>query len=164
VNSLMLLFLVAAAAGSDLPAQSEATNGSCPVSQVIRDSAPPDPSADSGGPPQDWYINADRTIWAGPVPAGGWPSGGTLYSGGGVVPGQKTYWVRPQGVQLLIVGHRLDGQAAALETHIPCCYTTGFQIVALHFPTAGCWRVSAKAGDRELTFVTEVKPASALGK
>jgi hypothetical protein len=129
---------------------------------MTRDSAPSDPNVGSGraafrGSAENWYINADRTIWAGPVPAGGWPSGGTLSSGGGIVKGQKTYWVRPAGQQLVIAGHRIDGPAPALEAHVPCCYPTGFQIVALFFPTDGCWEVSANAGDRELTFVTQVK-------
>jgi hypothetical protein len=164
VKLLTLLFLVTVIAGLETPAQSQTANGSCPLSQVTRESAPPDPNAASAGRVEDWYINSDRTIWAGPVPIGGWPSEGTLYSGGRVVNGQKTYWVRPQGKQLVITGHRIDGQATALEANVPCCYPTGFQIVALHFPTPGCWQVSAKAGDRELTFVTEVKPPSALGR
>lgn len=159
-----LLLLVTVVAGFDISAQSQRANGPCPVSRVTRDSVPPDPNAESGGPAEDWYINSDRTIWAGPVPVGGWPSGGTLYSGGRVVHGQKTYWVRPRGKELVITGHRIDGQAAALEASVPCCYPTGFQIVALHFPTPGCWQVSAKAGDRELAFVTEVKPPTALGR
>ena len=160
---LTLFLLVTVVAGLQISARSQTASGSCPVSQVTRDSAPPDPNADSGGPAEDWYINSDRTIWVG-VPADGWPSGGTLYSGGRVVNGQKTYWVRPRGKQLVITGHRIDGQAAALEANVPCCYPTGFQIVALHFPTPGCWQVSAEAGDRELTFVTEVKPQRALGR
>jgi hypothetical protein len=163
VKLLILFFLVTIVAGLQISAQSQIASGSCPVSQVTRDSAPPGPNVDSGGPAEDWYINSDRTIWVG-VPADGWPSGGTLYSGGRVVNGQKTYWVRPRGKQLVITGHRIDGQAAVLEANVPCCYPTGFQIVALHFPTPGCWQVSAKAGDRELTFVTEVKLQRALGR
>lgn len=139
--------------------QTQTARESCAPSPLTRDSAPRDSAADPVGP-ADWYINADRTIWAGPVPAGGWPSGGMLYSGGRVVPGHKTYWVRPQGQQLVITGHRLDGQGPVLEAYVPCCYLTGLQIVALHFPTVGCWEVSARAGDRELTFVTEVRPTA----
>lgn len=121
------------------------------------------PRADPAGP-ADWYINADRTIWAGPVPAGGWPSGGRLYSGNRVVKGQKTYGVRPSGKQLVITGRRLDAEAAPGEADVPCCYQTGFQIVALYFPTEGCWKVSAKAGNGELRFVTEVRPSNAARK
>jgi hypothetical protein len=74
-----------------------------------------------------------------------------------VVKGQKTYWVRPAGTQLLITGRRLDGDGPPVEAHVPCCYPTGFQIVGLFFPTEGCWEVLATAGDSELRFVTRVK-------
>lgn len=158
-----LVLLGTVVATLETPAQSRAERGSCPLSQVTQDSAPPDPSADPVGP-ANWYINSDRTIWAGPVPEHGWPSGGTLYSGGRSVNGQKTYWVRPQGKQLVIAGRRIDAQAPALEAHIPCCYPSGFQIVALLFPTEGCWEVTATAGDRELKFVTQVNPSNAAGR
>jgi hypothetical protein len=69
----------------------------------------------------------------------------------------KTYWVRPQGTQLVIGGRRLDASAPPVEAHIPCCYTSGFQIIGLFFPTEGCWEVTAKSGDSELQFVTQVK-------
>jgi hypothetical protein len=137
-------------------AQSPSERTACPTSSLVTDSAPSDPNADHLGPAA-WYINADRTIWAGPVPDRGWASGGRLFSGGGNVKGEKTYWVRPAGTQLVISGHRIDAAASPLEAHIPCCYPTGFQIVALHFPTQGCWEVSASAGEHQLRFVTEVK-------
>ena len=156
-----VLLLGTVVAAVETPAQSQTARGSCLVSPVVPDVAPADPGADPVGS-ANWYINDDRTIWAGPVPAGGWPSGGKLYSGGRVVNGQKTYWVRPQRKQLVISGHRTDSTAPPLEANIPCCYPTGFQIVGLFFPTEGCWEVSATAGDRELKFVTEVKPSAAV--
>ena len=72
--------------------------------------------------------------------------------------GQKSYWVRPQGTKLAISGRRLDAGGSPVEAYVPCCYPTGFQIVSLHFPTAGCWQVDARAGDSKLQFVTRVKP------
>jgi len=57
----------------------------------------------------------------------------------------------------VIGGRRLDANAPPVEAHIPCCYPAGFQIVALFFPTEGCWEVTAKSGDSELQFVTQVK-------
>jgi hypothetical protein len=153
---LAALFLLSFAVGGPASFEQSAQGNSCAASPMIRDSAPPDPSADPVGP-ANWYINADRTIWAGPVPEDGWPSGGKLFSGSAVVKGQKTYWVRPQSTQLVIGGRRLDASAPPVETHIPCCYTTGFQIVGLFFPTEGCWEVTAKSGDSELQFVTQVK-------
>lgn len=132
---------------------------SCAASPLVRDSSPPDPNADpvgSPGRPENWYINADRTIWIA-VPEGGWSAGGRVSSGGVEVRGHKSYWVRPQGTQLVISGRRIDANAPPLEAYIPCCYRTGFQIVVLLFPTEGCWEVTAKAGGNELRFVTQVK-------
>jgi hypothetical protein len=154
-----LLLACTLACGVDAFAQPMAEQRSCPISPLVRDTAPRDRGADPVVD-SDWYINADRTIWAGPLPAGGWPSGGTLYSGSGTVKGQKTYWVRPQGTSLLITGRRVDAAAPALEAHVPCCYRSGFQIVALFFPTEGCWEVSASAGESELRFVTQVRPGA----
>jgi hypothetical protein len=164
MSPVTLGFLCILAVGMEAAAQSPSEQASCAASPLIRDTAPRDANADPGGPAEDWYINADRTIWAGPVPAGGWPSGGTLYSGKGTVKGQKTYWVRPKGTQLVIDGRRLDASGPPVEAHIPCCYPTGFQIVALLFSTEGCWEVHAKAGDSELRFVTQVKHSTAAKK
>ena len=148
---LAVLFSVASAS----IAFAQAQTSECVATPVVRATAPPDPDADPVGP-GNWYINADRTIWAGPIPDGGWPSGGTLFSGGRAVKGQKTYWVRPQGMNLLITGRRLDAAAPPLEAHVPCCYLSGFQIVGLFFPTVGCWEVTAKSGGSQLRFVTQV--------
>jgi hypothetical protein len=108
VKLLTILILGSLAAALETSPESQTRHGSCLVSQVTRDSAPADLNADSGGGPANWYINSDRTIWAGPVPAGGWPSGGTLFSGDGIVKGQKTYWARPQGrasVRMIFFAH-----------------------------------------------------------
>jgi len=138
-----------------VPAQMPAGVTSCETSPVVRATAPSDPSADPVGP-TNWYMNADRTIWVA-VPDDGWPSGGTLHSGNGVVKGQKTYWVRPAGTDLVITGRRTDAASLPVEAHVPCCYPTGFQIVALYFPAPGCWEVSAKSGNSDLHFVTRVE-------
>jgi hypothetical protein len=119
---------------------------SCPMTPLVWDTAPRDRNAQGVG--GNFYVNADRTIWAGTVPEGGWTSD----------DGHKTYWVRPQGTRLVITGRRLDLEAAPLEARIPCCYPTGFQIVGLRFPSEGCWEVHATAGDHELRFVTRVNP------
>lgn len=156
-----ILFLCILAIPMAAPAESSPDLSSCPTSPLIREEAPRDTRADPTGV-SDWYVNEDRTIWAGAVPEGGWPAGGTLYADHTVVAGQKTYWVRPRGTQLVITGRRLDASAALVQASIPRGYTTGFQIVALLFPTEGCWEVHAKAGDSELRFVTRVKPATDL--
>jgi hypothetical protein len=96
-----------------------------------------------------WYINADRTLWA------GWDAA-HLRAGG---RGNKVLWIRPQGTQLKVVGRRLDEDAAPLQARIPCCYPTGFQASGLVLPTLGCWKITASAGSSTLTFVAYVDNA-----
>ena len=155
MKAVTLVLLVVALTSQRSVAQS-GTSRSCTVSPTIRAMAPADPDVDSFGP-SNWYVNTDRSLWVG-VPDSGWASGGSLYSGGKPVKGQKTYWVRPRGTQLTIRGHRLDAVADPVEAHVPCCYNSGFQIVGLYFPTQGCWEIAATSGESRLQFVTEVKP------
>jgi len=118
----------------------------CPVTELVREEPARDPNADPFGL-GPWYINADRSIWAG-WDAGHWVSG---------PKGNKVLWIRPHGTDLTVAGRRLDGDdAAPLKADIPCCYSTGFQASLIYFPTAGCWEVVAKAGGSELKFVTKV--------
>lgn len=118
----------------------------CAETQAVRDQPPKDPNADpfGFGP---WYINADRSIWAG-WDVGSWVSG---------EKGNKVLWIRPQGTQLKITGRRLDADAPPLKARIPCCYPTGFQATRILFPSAGCWEVTAKAGTSTLKFVARIK-------
>lgn len=159
MRPVFLALIIAVAANSTTDAQQPGP--ACDTSPTVRTSAPPDPNA---APVHgDFYINADRSIWVA-VPANGWPSGGHVFRGNRPIKGQKTYWVRPQGAPLQITGRRLDGEGT-VEADIPCCYTSGFHIVALHFATAGCWEVTATSGDRVLQFVTKVRSAvTALGQ
>lgn len=152
VDVAVLLLILAAPVATDAHTQEP----ECPASSLVNASAPRDQGADPIVS-ADWYINADRSIWAGPVPGGGWYARGVVWQATRQVKGQKTYWVRPAGEQLVVTGRRLDAASPPLEANIPCCFTSGFQIVALHFPTAGCWEVSAKAGDHQLRFVTRVR-------
>jgi hypothetical protein len=115
----------------------------CEVSLPVRAIPPQDARAGpfSEGP---WYINADRTIWA------GWRTTQSTVGRNMIV------WIRPAGTKLLVEGERLDGEAPPLTAQIPCCYTSGFQMSVIVFPTAGCWRVRASAGDYRLTFVVAI--------
>lgn len=153
MKSVFLALTVVAVSQLELDAQQPIL--ACETSPTIRATAPADRSADpvTG----QWYINTDRSIWVS-VPADGWPADGQVFRGRRPIKGQKTYWVRPQGTVLQITGRRLDADAAGVDADIPCCYGTGFQIVALHFPTAGCWEVTATSGDQALRFVTMVRP------
>jgi hypothetical protein len=77
---------------------------------------------------------------------------------------EKFPWWRGAGVRgrLGITGRRLDAPGPPLRADIPGGYgLTDFQATGLIFPTAGCWRVTATAGDATLSFVTLVAKARA---
>lgn len=121
----------------------------CVVTEPIRAEPPRDPNADPFGT-GPWYINADRTIWA------GWDAT-RLKSGKG---GNKVLWIRPQGTRLTVAGRRLDAAASPLEVSIPSGYPTGFQPSGLVFPSSGCWEITATSGPSKLVFVTKVSPGN----
>jgi hypothetical protein len=146
IRALFLIGLVAlthVAPGTEAIEQPSA----CVVTEAIRAEPPRDPNADPFGT-GPWYVNADRSIWA------GWDAI-RMVAG---PKGNKVLWIRPQGRQLTISGRRLDANASPATATIPCCYPTGFQASGLTFPTEGCWQISAKAGTSELTFITRVGP------
>jgi hypothetical protein len=125
------------------PAVSEAESAHCDVTTTVRATSPVDPNADAVGP-TGWYRNADKSIWVA-IAGHGWTEGAN-----------KTYWVRPAGSDLIVTGHLRDDRDTVLQTEIPCCYPTGFQIVGMIFPVAGCWEVEATSGDAALRFATLV--------
>ena len=98
-----------------------------------------------------------------------WPEGIVRFEPGG--PGEiradgslvmKFPWWRGEGVvgALQIEGKRLDGEAPPLQAEIPDGYgDTGFQASGLVFSSEGCWQVTARAGEAELTIVTQVVKA-----
>ncbi len=119
-----------------------ASADTCEVTTTLRDTAPFDPNADAVGP-TEWYRNEQHTVWA-------------IHGRGYRTGGNKTYWVRPKGTDLRVSGHSLGSENHQLQTTIPCCYPTVFQIVGMSFSEPGCWRITAEAGGEELEFVTEV--------
>jgi hypothetical protein len=125
----------------------------CPVTEPAW-VKPPEDSAVQDTPGYGYYyVNEDRSIWA----AAWWTGVEEEYlrvSEEGI----KTGWFRPAGETLEITGRRMDGEAPPLDAHVPCCYPTRFQATGLYFPTGGCWEVTAKIADSELTFVVWVEP------
>ena len=94
-----------------------------------------------------------------------WPDGTVVFRPGG--PGSvladgalrmKFIWVKRPGATLRIEGTRLDGPAPSLRFDIPGGFDGEyFQPSALIFPAPGCWKVTARAGGKSLTFVTRVR-------
>jgi hypothetical protein len=148
--SLWLLLLVACASAS--LAESDSAD-ICSVTEPVW-AKPPEDSAVPGTPDfGHYFINEDESIWA----AAWWTGQQADYLRAGE-KGIKTGWFRPAGATLEITGQRLDGGASPLEASVPCCYPTRFQATGLSFPTEGCWQVTARAADSELSFVVEVAP------
>lgn len=93
-----------------------------------------------------WFVNSERTIWIWDQP---WVAGTVT----------NVVAVRPEGTRLSVRGRSLErsdgNESAPLDAAIaagPLFFKTG----AFLFPTAGCWEVTATAGDQVLTFVTRV--------
>jgi hypothetical protein len=127
--------------------------GACSITEPVL-TKPPEDSAVSGSPEDGYYyVNKDRSIWA----SAWWTDQEETYLRAGQ-EGVKVGWFRPEGADLEITGQRIDAEAAPLEAHIPCCYPTRFQATGLYFSTEGCWEITAKAAESELTFVVWVAP------
>ena len=72
--------------------------------------------------------------------------------------GMKFPWWRTGTGPLIISGSRLDAKAPPLRATIPNGYgETNFQASEFLFPTEGCWQVTGRVGEDELTFVTLVR-------
>lgn len=94
----------------------------------------------------------------GRLTAGVLPDGGTMaaINADGSIAAKVGWWRGMSGT-LVISGRRLDGGAPPLRADVPEGYgPQGFQPTGLTFPTTGCWEVTGKVGDAELTFVVTV--------
>lgn len=66
----------------------------------------------------------------------------------------KFPWWRGVEGQLVIEGYRQDDPTAMLSAWVPDGYgDTGFQSTLITFPTEGCWHITGRVGEAELTFV-----------
>lgn len=95
-----------------------------------------------------------------------WPEGEITFHPSG--PGEirpdgslamKFPWWRGEGIRgpIEVSGRRLDRRGSGVTAEMPAGYgDTGFQASALVFPSEGCWEVTARVGDAELSFVVEV--------
>jgi hypothetical protein len=138
---------------SPLSLEENTSSTFCPVTEPewVK---PPEDSAVEGLPEFGYYyVNQDRSIWA----SAWWTGEEKEYLRMGE-EGLKMGWFRPEGAELEITGHRIDGQASHLDAHAPCCYPTRFQATGLTFPSDGCWEVTAKAAESELSFSVQVYP------
>jgi hypothetical protein len=140
-----------------VPAQTPASSA-CPTSPRVI-------GYPAGGPRgnNDWYANADRTIWA---TFWGWDFVGhgpnESYPRADYVATPKVLWYKPTEYPLTVTGRRLDGVAPPLLYDIASDPRPrgAIQPSRLDFPTAGCWELDAKAGTSELRFIVQVKSSN----
>lgn len=145
------LFLFAACTAIQ-PVENAAAD-TCPLTRPAWLTPPDDAAVLNAPQPGHYIVNDDQSIWA----SAGW-AGEPDYPLRAGDEGNKIGWFRPAGATLEITGRRIDGDATPLEASVPCCYPTRFQATGLYFPTAGCWQVTAKAADSELSFFVVVEP------
>jgi hypothetical protein len=78
--------------------------------------------------------------------------------------GVKIAWQRGPGVRgaVTVRARRLDGRAPVVRRRIPTdgYGPTGLLASGVAFPTAGCWKVTARAGGATLTFVLLLKASA----
>jgi hypothetical protein len=130
------------------------TENACQVTDAVW-LKPPEDSAVQDAPAYGYYyVNEDSSILA----SAWWVKGEYEHYLRAGSEGVKVGWFRPAGADLQITGERLDASSPPLDAHVPCCYPTRFQATGLIFPEAGCWRVTATAEDKVLSFILLVNP------
>ena len=139
----------------DLPA-------SCPITAPQDPPfVPPSPYDSLGFEGEFWY--GSNSLWTAVRQDGIWaslplnPEGYT----------QKVFWWREgyvwtQEPELIVTGERLDAFAPPLivsrATNAYAADIDSAMLVGVDFPTLGCWRITGKYADAELSFVVWVAP------
>ena len=128
----------------------------CPVT-------PPNGSPPPGGGRDRFYLGRDG-LWTVL-----WPHGLVVVPpddiGRDGVLGMKFPWWRGPGVRgyLHITGNDV-GSGVPVSARTAGYGRTGFNASAVFFPEEGCYRITGRAGEAELTFVTLVRTCSVLGE
>ncbi len=118
---------------------------SCPETPMIRATPPQANNADPLGEGL-WWINDDRSIWMQSW-TGPWHVG---YN-------HKNMMLKPSGIKPTLAGSRTDAPAPPMEAKWVPQLRAEIQTMGLTFPSKGCWKITATAGDRTLEFVARVR-------
>lgn len=136
----------------------------CPVTRLpVPPFTPPEPYPRSA-PGQDFWYGADA-LWTALPQYGVWsalphnPEGYTQK----IFWWRKGYsWTEEPEPKLTVTGRRLDALAPPLNvSKATSAYTPEFgsgMLVGVDFPTTGCWEISGRYADAELSFVVWVGP------
>ena len=112
------------------------------------------PVADEQGrpfPKGRWYVNADKTIWAGVM---GQAPPMRANSAGNMV-----LWRRPVDGNLSVTTRRLDGDSPPARATLRAVVAERNVVSEIDFPTPGCWEITGVAAASRLTLVVHVEPA-----
>ena len=124
---------------------------------------PPSPYDSLGFEGTFWY--GSNSLWTAVDYDGAWS--GLPYSQNGY--SQKVFWWRAGYVwneepepDLIVIGERLDAPAPQLVgskgTNAYASDIGSAMLVGVDFPTLGCWKITGKYADTELSFVIWVAP------
>jgi hypothetical protein len=121
---------------------------SCEQTPYLSENELPDPIISTT---TTWYGNTSLAAGLAPAYYGEWYAG---------EPGIILMWWRDVPGELEIDGTRLDGPAEPLVTHAPRGYLDhGYEATGVLFPSPGCWEVTGRVGDTQISFVVWVNPA-----
>jgi len=137
---------------------------SCPITTPQNPSfVPPAPYDLLGFEGEFWY--GSDSLWTAVRRNGIWEA--LPHNPGGYT--QKVFWWRDGYVwnqepepELVVTGERLDAQAAPLQaskaTNASASDIGSAMLVGVDLPTLGCWKITGKSGDAELSFVVWAAP------
>jgi hypothetical protein len=124
----------------------------------------------NGAPPPEGEAPGGNYLGNGRLWTVLWPKGMVVVPPNGVEPdgglGMKFPWWRAPDIHgaLHIIGHERT-LGFPVRADIPDGYgDTGFQASGIVFPVEGCYQVTGEAGGAQLTFVTMVRPCSAIAE
>ena len=126
-----------------------AAGQACPITPAL-DERPPDKHLADWSPQGRWFKSPDGKIW---VAAENLDDLATL----GLGKATKVLWGKPAGLDLSVIGRRLDAKALPLIAQVlPYYHDDNLNPSGIGVPTPGCWEIEARAGDSLLRIVLEV--------
>jgi hypothetical protein len=163
---LLCLFLVSrtsSAQSASTQDSNDAPDG-CPVTTQSQSApfVPPKPYSQDAGVGSFWF--GTDNLWT------VLPSDGAWRGLGHYTPNDPTFrqklflwrqgydWRTEPRPNLKVIGRRLDAHADPLLVDRPTNVSSepGGMLVGINFPTVGCWEITGRYGDDELTFVVWV--------
>lgn len=169
-SHLLAVLLTLAACAADSPVAAQAAEhgttapASCPVTQPPKPAFVPPAPYDSDTMRSGFWYGSDK-LWIALPADGVWELG--HYTPTTPEFRQKMPWFRKgfnahqeRRAKLVVTGKRLDGTAPPLGVDGPSSSWQSserhFMVVGLNIPTTGCWKITGRYGEDELSFVVWV--------